>query len=126
MMGNPLADKRVLVAEDEYFIASDIRRLLEQEGVIIIGPVGDLPGATRLAGEAEGIDAAILDVNLAGELTYPLARSLVERGVACMFLTGYDDWAIPEDCGTLPRVAKPFSEREVIETLTALVDAPGS
>jgi hypothetical protein len=64
-MANPLAGKHILVVEDEYFIASDLKRMLGAQDAIIVGPVGDLETGLSLAepgrilflsgrGEAEG------------------------------------------------------------------------
>ena len=118
-MATQLASKRILVVEDEYYIASDLKRALEKEGATVLGPVGDLAAGLRLADES--LDGAVLDVNLDGENTFAIADHLAERGVPWLFVTGYDGWAIPEPYGQAPRVSKPFSMPRVMETVMMLV-----
>jgi DNA-binding response OmpR family regulator len=66
---------RILVVEDEFLVALHIEDTLRRLGYEIIGPVGDLPNAMRLA-EAETLSAAILDVHLQhGERVFPVSRS---------------------------------------------------
>jgi DNA-binding response OmpR family regulator len=118
-MKGPLAGKRVLVVEDEYFIASDLKRALADAEAVVIGPVADLAQGLALA--SEPLDAAVLDVNLEGALSYQLASDLAERGVPYLFVTGYDEWALPEEHRSTPRVAKPFTPRMVIEQVEQLI-----
>jgi CheY-like chemotaxis protein len=123
-MSNQLAGKRILIVEDEYFVAADLRRLLEHEGAIVVGPVGGLEAGLALA-ESEQLDAAVLDVNLEGVVSYAIVDRLRERAVPYAFLTGYDGWAIPPLYRDAPRVTKPFlnySMLAVVEQLFAEVD----
>lgn len=117
-----LAGKRILVVEDEYFIASDLQRVLAAEGAIVVGPIGDLAKALRLA-EDDALDAAILDVNLEGAMSYPIADRLAAANVPYMFLTGYDGWSLPPAYTGAPRVAKPFSTPRLIDAVVALCAA---
>lgn len=103
-----LAGKRVLIVEDEYFIASDLKRALNGQNAIVVGPVGDVEAALDLADNGP-LDAAILDVNLEGAFSYAIADRLDARGVPFLFLTGYDSWALPPDYREVPRLPKPFS-----------------
>ena len=72
------------------------------------------------------IDAALLDVNLEGAFSYPIAAALTERDVPFLFLTGYDGWSLPETYRSIPRIAKPFSAASLLTAAEALigVDAP--
>ncbi|WP_380871816.1 response regulator [Sphingomonas sp. DBB INV C78] len=115
-----MAGKRILVVEDEFFIASDLNRALGREGAIVIGPVGQLEKGMSLA-NSERIDAAILDVNLDGKMSYPLADRLTELAVPYLFVTGYDGWSMPKEYDRLPRIAKPFSMMSVVDTMVTLV-----
>ena len=117
-----LAGKTILVVEDEYFIASDLKRALEREQATVLGPVPDLDGGLALAGRDE-VDAAILDVTLRQATSYPIADALDARQVPYLFLTGYDGWALPAQCRTAPRVAKPFKMQAVIEGVGELLTA---
>ncbi len=90
-----LKDRRILVVEDEYLIADLLASDLADAGAIVLGPVGSLGDAFELIGEGALIDAAVLDVNLGGELVYPAADKLVESAVPFVFTTGYDPLSIP-------------------------------
>jgi DNA-binding response OmpR family regulator len=114
-MGAELERKRILLVEDEYFIASDLRRLLEQHGITVVGPVGGLEAGLVLA--EEDLDAAVLDVNLEGAYSFPIADRLADRAIPFMFVTGYDDWALPACYRDIPRVAKPFAANFVVEMI---------
>ena len=120
-MEQALAGKRILVVEDEYYIASDLKRALLRAGAVPVGPTGDLPDALLLADGP--VDAALLDVNLEGAESYPVADLLAERSVPFVFLTGYDGWALPSAYRDAPRVAKPFGVHQVISALERLVVA---
>lgn len=116
-MTNNLAGKRVLVVEDEYLIAADLERALGKAGAKVVGPVADLETGMRLAG-SEPLDAAVLDVNLKEGHSYPIAEALMGRTIPFLFMTGYDDWALPEAYRATPRAAKPCP----VERITAMVE----
>jgi len=118
-MADALAGKRILVVEDEYFIASDLRRMLQGEGAEVVGPVGNLAAGLSLA--EESIDAAVLDVNLAEVTSYPIADRLGSRAIPFMFLTGYDGWSLPPAYRDAARLAKPFGAQAVVAMLETLV-----
>ena len=97
---------RVLVAEDEILVAMLLEEDLRAAGCTITGPHATLAAASAAACE-ETIDLAILDVNLNGEMVYPLAEQLVHRRIPLLFLSGYDVGHFPERFRTTPRVGKP-------------------
>jgi CheY-like chemotaxis protein len=105
----PMENKRVLLVEDEYMIAEDMAYELRALGAEIVGPVGSLERALRLAEEEAGIDTAFLDINLNGERAYPVADLLLARGTRVVFTTGYDEDAIPERYADVPRCGKPVT-----------------
>ena len=97
-----LVGKSVLVAEDEYLIAEDLRLALIKVGAQVNGPHGAVASALR--GCAAPPDAAVLDINLAGERVFPVAERLLAHGVPFVFTTGYDDLQLclhvaDEPCG---------------------------
>ena len=100
------AGKKVLVAEDDYFIAKGLVRHLAQAGAEVVGPVPTVAGALA-ALEDGGIDAAVLDINLRGDPVYPVADALLARGVPFVFATGYAATAIPERYAAVERFEKP-------------------
>jgi DNA-binding response OmpR family regulator len=111
---------RILVVEDEYFIADDLSRALQRQGAEVIGPVPDLAAGLVLA-EHEQLDGAVLDVNLGGDMSYPIADALGARGVPFLFTTGYDDWALTSDYRGICRIEKPFDINVVLTALDELV-----
>jgi len=117
---NGLKGKRILVVEDEYFIASDLKQALVQYGATVIGPVGDLNKGLSLL-DCEPLDAAVLDINLEGSASYPIADLLVENAVPYLFLTGYDGWSLPEKYQANPRMGKPFTVSAVISAIEQLL-----
>jgi DNA-binding response OmpR family regulator len=112
---------RIMVVEDEFWIAEDIARTLTQAGAEVIGPISHADRAMEWLREKRPIDAAVLDINLAGEMIFPLADALVERGVPFIFTTGYDIDTIPERLRGIPRIEKPAGPAQIIRELAAVV-----
>ncbi|ABC93967.1 putative two-component response regulator protein (plasmid) [Rhizobium etli CFN 42] len=86
--------KRILIVEDEYFLADDTRRQLEDFGATVIGPAANVGRALDLINR-EHVDAAILDVFLGDELVFAVSDELEEREINFVFATGYDRSYIP-------------------------------
>jgi DNA-binding response OmpR family regulator len=99
---------RVLIVEDEALVAMTLEIMFEDLGWIRVGPVGRLDEAMRLA-QAEPIDAAVLDVNLAGENTESVARTLAERRIPFIVATGYGESDLDGSFRKAPSLAKPFT-----------------
>lgn len=112
--------RRVLVVEDEMTIALMIEEMLLDLGAQVIGPESRLDAALRLAGEAS-LDAAILDVNIRGGNSYPVADILTKRGIPFVFCSGYNDWALEERHRDRPRLMKPYSLKELEDQLIKLL-----
>jgi DNA-binding response OmpR family regulator len=108
---------RVLVVEDSLLIADVITEILADSGCTVIGPVARVRRALNLLRETE-IDGAVLDVNLAGQLSFPVAAQLGASDIPYIFLTGYDDEnAMPPAYRSVPRLAKPFHAGELVTAL---------
>lgn len=121
-----LAGFRVLVVEDEMLIGLMIEDTLQELGCVVVGPVGKLDAALRLA-TGEVLDVAILDVNIRGGHVYPVAEQLRARGVPFVLASGYEDWALDEAFRNQPRLNKPFSAKDLEEQVkTALQQTPHS
>ncbi len=114
---NTLHGKRVLVVEDEFLISLVACDLLEDMGAIPVGPAASVAQGLVLVDEG-GLDAAVLDVNLGGQQSEPLARLLSERGVPILIASGQPlpDWAVP---GT-PLLGKPYTPEDFSARLEAL------
>jgi DNA-binding NtrC family response regulator len=99
-----LAGKRVLVVEDEYLVALEVEGVLTDAGCIVVGPFARVRDALGVA-EVEAVDVALLDVNVAGEVVFPVAHLLEERGTPFLFVTGYGQAILPRsdwECCTKP------------------------
>jgi CheY-like chemotaxis protein len=112
---------RILVVEDEYFVADDLSRALSRAGMEVVGPVSEAGAALALLDRHGNIDGAVLDINLKGELIYPVADVLSARGVPFVFATGYDRTALPARFDGLPRWEKPFDVQQVVAAIGAMV-----
>ena len=108
---------KILLVEDEYYVAVFIENILLDLGCTIVGPSADLAEAIGMV-EAEACDAAILDINLGGEPVYPVADFLFENGTPFVFATAYATLDIPEPYRNFPLVRKPFTvgtlKREIL------------
>jgi CheY-like chemotaxis protein len=112
------AGLRVLVVEDEPVVAMCLEDMLGALGCVPVGPAARLAEGLALA-EQEQLDAAILDINLAGERSTAIAELLRRRGVPFAFASGYG--AAPEGFETLPLIPKPYREADIDAALRALV-----
>ena len=119
LSASELRGRRILVIEDEYMAAEDLRRDLEKVGAVVVGPVPSVADALKALAQEEEIDGAILDVNLRGEKAYSVADALRERGIPFVLATGYEQWALPEAYKDLPRCDKPVDLRHLARSLLA-------
>ena len=110
-----LAGLRVMVVEDEYFLADDIARVLAREGAEVLGPVPTVERARALL--EEGTDAAVLDVDLRGEPVFPIADLLAERDVRFVFISGMERRDLPERFAGRPHLHKPVSGTDIVKAL---------
>lgn len=112
-----LQGRRILIVEDLYFLADDMRADFEQAGAEVIGPVGRISDALDLLKSGVLLDGAVLDVNLAGEMSYPVADALRARCVPFVFATGYDADAIPAAYAGVTRCIKPIEPVKIAKAL---------
>lgn len=116
-VGEKLKGRHILVVEDEYFIADDLRRAFAACGAEVVGPVGTLDEAIAVLDKGERVDAAVLDINLRGKRAYPIADRLLEAQVPFIFLTGYDADVIPPQYAKVIRCEKPVAMHKVVAAL---------
>lgn len=83
-----LAGLRILVVEDEAIVRLDLVEMLREAGAAIVGEAGSLSEALEKA-EAADVEVAVLDRNLNGESSLPVARLLEQRGARIVFVSGY-------------------------------------
>jgi CheY-like chemotaxis protein len=106
-----LSGLRLLIVEDDALVALNLQEFVESLGCSVVGPTGRLSEAFAII-DAEHIDGAMLDINLHGEMVYPLAERLAERDVPILFCSGYAfTSAVPEQFAHYPQVAKPCVEQ---------------
>lgn len=117
-----LAARRILLAEDEYFIMQDLRSGLETLGATVVGPAPSVADALALIAGGAAVDAAVLDVNLRGEKVYPVAEALSARGIPFVFSTGYSDDMLDPCFRQVPVCEKPVNMRKLGQTLSGLLD----
>jgi len=100
--------KRVLVVEDEMMIAMLVGDMLEDLGCFVVGPAHALDAALALARTESALDAALLDVNLAGQPVFEVADALRAIGVPAIFSTGYGEAGLRDIDHGAPVLQKPF------------------
>ena len=113
----PLLARRVMVVEDEALVALVLADQLAELGLSVVGPCSSVAEAKAIADKGE-FEAAILDVNLGGELVYPVADLLSSRGIPFVFVTGYGRESIDRRFADAPVLEKPVE-------LTSLQDVFG-
>ena len=114
-----LSGCRVLIVEDEHFLADDTARVLGDAGATVIGPVGTLENAKAQAARS-GFDVALIDIKLNNELAYPVADMLRDEGVPFAFVTGYGEASIPARFVGVAHCEKPYGRAELLSLVTRL------
>lgn len=109
--------RRVLLVEDDFYVASALALCLETEGVEVLGPVGTVAAALAAVAENSRLDGAVLDINLKGEMVYPVAERLRELGVPYVFTTGYDTESVAQSDPDAPCFEKPVVATRLVEAL---------
>lgn len=117
-----LAHKRVLVVEDEYFIADDMAQALRDLGAEVVGPVPSRETALNVIAKSDQIDFAVLDINLSGEAVFPVADALKARDVPFVFATGYEQASVPSAYQDAVRWEKPFDPDDLARALPRLME----
>lgn len=108
---------RVLIAEDEFLLADAIASWLECAGATVVGPLRSVERTlSRVRGGAAEIDVAILDINLNGELVYPVADELAKRAVPVVFYTACDI-EVPERFSTAMMVSKSAGSNDLVNAV---------
>jgi len=112
--------RRVLIAEDEYLLASKMVEEFAKLGVETIGPASTVKRALDLVEHCGPLDAAMLDIKLRNEMIFPVADALRARGVPFVFTTGYNLKVIPDGYKDVVRYEKPFDVAEVARVVAQI------
>jgi light-regulated signal transduction histidine kinase (bacteriophytochrome)/CheY-like chemotaxis protein len=114
---------KLLIVEDSYLVILNLEAMCADLDWTIVGPATRLAEAVSLA-RTESFDAALLDVNLDGEMSWSVASILKDRGIPFAFSTGYDEASIlPDDLAGSHIFAKPYRLAEVEQRLRSMVAA---
>ncbi|HEV2816379.1 MAG TPA: response regulator [Allosphingosinicella sp.] len=119
-MDDLLSGRRVLVVEDEMLVLMNIEDMLADLGCEAVSAAATVEQALDLI-EAQDFDAAMVDVNLDGRTSYPVADALAARGVPFVFSTGYSGQSMDDGYRDRPVLGKPYRNADLIEILTRLL-----
>jgi CheY-like chemotaxis protein len=119
-MDSPLSGRRILVVEDEMLVALVLQDMLADLGCVVIGPAASVDEALALI-ETHILDATVLDVNLAGQMSYPVADALLARQAPFVFSTGYSSNRLQDGYRTFPALQKPYHKTELRDALVAVM-----
>lgn len=122
---SPFSNLSVLLVEDEYLVALDAEQIINSLGVAKVETVGTFKGAKRRAEEGQ-YDLAVLDVNINGDYSFPIAKILTNRGIPVIYASGYElrDRPLSGFEGGIC-VSKPYTTDGLKEALTAaLAEGP--
>ena len=111
----------ILILEDEPIIGLALEDMLVSRGATVV--YASRMEEAREALAAAEIDAAVLDVNVHGRMSYPVAATLNELTIPFIFATGYGDSSHPPEFRTIPTIAKPYSAAELEAALTRAGEA---
>jgi CheY-like chemotaxis protein len=119
-MNSPCSGRRVLLVEDEMLVVWLLEDMLADLGCTVVGPASSVNQALAMI-DAEVIDVAVVDVNLNGQMSYPVADALAARGVPFVFSTGYDKETLLDGYRSFPVLQKPFHRSELSDTFSKLL-----
>lgn len=120
-MTQNLAGYRILVVEDEYFLAADLDHALTMAGAEVVGPFGRVEHALAQV-RGDGFELAVLDINLGGSFSYPVADALDVQGVPFVFASAYLPGELPERFRDRAFLEKPYETKAVIRALSDLIE----
>jgi len=117
--------RRVLVVEDDFLVSLTTIDFLESIGCEVVGPATRLAAAVQLA-QSESLDAAVLDINIGGDMIWPVAEELRRRGVPFLFLSAYHRLnLVPVLFAAAPLLEKPLEQNRLLHHLSAIWGASG-
>jgi two-component SAPR family response regulator len=112
-----LSGRRILILEDEAMVSLLLEDMIEDFGAELAGSFSRLERALAAMENGLQVDVALLDVNVAGERSFPLAAVLTGKSVPFVFTTGYDRSGLPAEWRDAPSLRKPFLQDDVRRAL---------
>ena len=118
---------RILVVEDNYFVAEDLKVALERMGLEVVGPAPSVKKGISLVADDKLI-GAILDINIKGGTSVTIAEALEQRGTPFFFVTGYGSpQALPAHMKSVTRMSKPVDDESLRDVVYRMFGRdPGS
>jgi CheY-like chemotaxis protein len=122
-----IAPRRALLVEDEFLVSLHVGGLLKDLGFEVVGPAARLADGLRRADQEDELAVGVLDINLAGELSWPIARLLRARGVPVIFVSGYSVPLanLPPDLADAPLCTKPATRIDLSRAIAKASVAAG-
>ena len=111
--------KRILIVEDDVLLALHLEDMLTALGHEVIGQATRIGMAMELARESD-IDFAVLDINVAGKKSFPVADILRERGIPFAFATGYGVEGLMDGYRHFPALQKPYAQEDLEQTIAQI------
>lgn len=123
-MPDPVSQHRVLIAEDEAIIRLDLKEMLEEEGLAVVGEAGDGEAAVRMAREASP-DLVIMDIKMPGMDGLAAAEKIVDEGLAAvLILTAFSQRDLVQraaDAGAMGYLVKPFQKSDLVPAIEVAI-----
>lgn len=117
--GAPLRGCSVLVVEDQFLLAEDLRMLLRGAGAEVLGPFYDARSAIAAAKQWKP-RCALVDINLGDGPDFEVAEAVLAEGAALIFVTGYEPDVVPKALSHVPHLRKPATRQDILATVEAL------
>jgi DNA-binding LytR/AlgR family response regulator len=114
-----LSDYSVLVVEDDFYLADELRVELEGVGATVLGPFGNPEAALHILDRIRP-DCAVVDMNFGEGPSFKVPRALTVGAIPFVITTGYDALHIPPEFAHAPRIEKPVEPRRLVEAVAEL------
>src|SRR5919106_1763618 len=115
---------KVLIAEDEAIIRLDLKEMLEEEGIEVVGEASDGEAAIRLAKERSP-DLVIMDIKMPGMDGLAAAERITEEGLgAVLILTAFSQKDLVQraaDAGAMGYLVKPFQKSDLMPAIEVAI-----
>ena len=112
--------RQVLIVEDDFLVALELEALLTQLGYQVIGPAPRMNEAIELAKDAE-IDFAVLDINVAGIKSFPVADILRGRNIPFVFASGYGSDGLEDGYRQETILRKPYELQDLEQAIAEVI-----
>ncbi len=112
-------ESKVLIVEDEWLIADDYSSILHEAGHRVVGPCPTVKAALLVI-DKEQVDAALLDLELRGETSIPVAERLLELQIPFTFLSGHSVKELPRHVHDQRLLSKPANPARLLAAVAEM------